>query len=66
MTAFRCFFGTFSKLAIATVLALIGLGAVISGFTILPIFGILLAVPIFYLAWFFIRTPLNRQCEIEV
>ena len=65
MQVFDCFFQTISKLAIGIIFLLFGFGAVISGFTVLPFFGFLLAVPVFFLAWYFIRAHLNRQCEIE-
>ncbi len=65
MANFNCFFQSLSKIAIGLIFILFGMGAVISGFTVLPLFGFLLAVPLFYLAWYFIRVNLNRQCEIE-
>lgn len=65
MSVFNCFFQNISKMAIGSIFILFGLGAVISGFTVLPIFGFLIAIPLFYLAWYFIHVHLNRQCEIE-
>ena len=65
MSVFNCFFQNISKMAIGSIFILFGIGAVISGFTVLPIFGFLIAVPLFYLAWYFIHVHLNRQCEIE-
>lgn len=65
MTIFNCFFQNISKVAIGSVFILFGIGAVISGFTILPVIGFLFAVPFFYLAWYFIRVHLNERCEIE-
>lgn len=65
MTVFNCFPQKLSKLAIGVIFILFGLCAVILGFTVLPFFGFLLAVPLFWLAWYFIHVHLNRQCEIE-
>ena len=65
MQVFNCFFQTISKFAIGVIFLLFGMGAIISGFTLLPMFGFLLAVPLFYLAWYFIHVHLNGQCEIS-
>jgi hypothetical protein len=65
MAKFNCFIQTMSKLVIGIFFVLFGLGAVISGFTVLPIFGFLLAAALFYIGWYFIHAHLNRQCEIE-
>jgi hypothetical protein len=65
MSIFDCFFQNISKTVISSIFILSGIAAVISGFTILPVLGFLAAVPLFYLGWYFIRVPLNRQCEIE-
>ena len=65
MQIFNCFFQSVSKFAIGMIFVLFGFAAVISGFTVLPFLGFFLAVPLFFLAWYFINVNLNRQCEIE-
>lgn len=65
MQVFNCFFQTVSKLVIGLFFLLFGFSAVISGFSVLPLVGFILAVPLFYFAWYFFRAHLNRQCEIE-
>jgi hypothetical protein len=65
MAVLNCLPQKLSKLAVGIIFILFGLCAVVLGFTVLPVFGFVLAVPFFWLAWYFIRVHLNRQCEIE-
>lgn len=61
---FNCVPQTISKLTLAVVFTLLGLGAVVVGLTVLPFIGLLLSIPFFGLAFYFYRTHLTRQCEI--
>ncbi|MFH1155493.1 MAG: hypothetical protein V1793_16930 [Pseudomonadota bacterium] len=54
-----------SKLFFASVLFLGALGLVVSGFTVLPLFGFVLALPVAILAAVVLRLHLNDRCEID-
>ena len=60
----NCLPQTISKLVLAAVFTLFGLGLVIIGLTVLPIIGLLLSLPVFALAFYFFHAHLNRECEI--
>jgi hypothetical protein len=60
-----CLFERFSKLSIGIVLLTFSLIMAISGFTVLPVFGIIVAVPFFLVAIYFLRAHLNRECQLE-
>jgi len=42
-----------------------GIALVVAGFTVLPIFGLILAIPFLAISFYFFRSHLNEQCEIE-
>ena len=54
----------FSKLLLATILLLGGIGFGVIGFTVLPVIGLLAAVPMLVLAGYFYRVHLNERCDI--
>jgi len=54
----------FSKLLLATILLLGGIGFGIIGITVLPVIGLLVAVPLLVLAGYFYRVHLNARCRI--
>lgn len=43
---------------------LLGMGAVVVGVTILPVVGLIFAVPFLCLAFYFYHTHLSSKCEI--
>lgn len=55
----------FSKLVLALILLLGGIGFGIIGFTVLPVVGFLVAIPMLALAGYFYRVHLNDRCRIE-
>jgi uncharacterized membrane protein YuzA (DUF378 family) len=55
----------FSKLMLAVILLIGGLGFGIIGFTVLPLIGFLFAIPMLVLAGYFYRVHLNEHCRIE-
>ena len=65
MLSNNCTSQTISKYLLG--LVFLGLSAVfvVLGFTLFPIFGLLLALPVAGLAVYFFRTRLNDQCELE-
>jgi len=54
-----------SKSLIGGLLLALGLALFVSGFTVLPVFGLVLSVPFIFLAVYFFRVHLNDQCEID-
>lgn len=54
-----------SKMMIGSLLLIGALALVVIGFTILPVVGVILAVPVAGLGIYFIRVHLNEQCEID-
>jgi hypothetical protein len=61
----RCLPERISKLAIAILLLLGGVALVVAGFTVLPVIGLILAIPFLAFSFYFFRSHLNDQCEIE-
>jgi len=55
----------FSKLLLAAILLLGGIGFGVIGFTVLPVIGLLAAVPMLVLSGYFYRVHLNEKCRIE-
>lgn len=54
-----------SKLLVGSLLLIGALVLVAIGFTILPVVGIILAIPVAGLGIYFIRVHLNEKCEID-
>jgi uncharacterized membrane protein YuzA (DUF378 family) len=55
----------FSKLLLAVILLIGGFGFGIIGITVLPVIGLIFAVPMLVLAGYFYRVHLNERCRIE-
>lgn len=54
-----------SKAFVGALLLVGALAFVIAGFTILPIIGFVLAVPLALLSIYFFKIHVNDQCELE-
>jgi len=54
-----------SKWLLALILLLGGIGFGVIGFTVLPVIGFLVAVPMLVLSGYFYRVHLNERCRIE-
>ena len=54
-----------SKSFVGGFLLVLALAAFISGFTILPLIGFVLTVPLVLLGVYFLRIHVNDQCELE-
>ena len=65
MPSLNCRFERLSNFSIGFVLILIGLGFVIIGVTIMPIFGLLIAAPLFIVGFLFIKAHRSEECLIE-
>lgn len=53
-----------SMLFLGITFTLLGMGAVVVGVTILPVVGLIFAVPFLCLAFYFYHTHLSSKCEI--
>jgi uncharacterized membrane protein len=65
MNATNCFFERVSALTIGILLLVGAIGFAVVGLTVLPVVGLVVAVPIFALSVYFFRVHFNRQCEIR-
>lgn len=61
-----CLFERFSKLALGLFFLISAIGFTLSGITIFPIFGFLIAVPALLVSLYFFHAHLNRSCQIDV
>ena len=53
-----------SKMALGILFLIFGTGTAILGVTVLPLIGLVLAVPLFIIGIYFVRTHLNKKCEL--
>jgi len=65
MNKYFCFYEKLSKFSIGMILLVFSLAFMISGFTVLPVFGFVIAIPVFLISLYFFRAHLNRDCQIE-
>lgn len=61
-----CIVERISKAGIGLFFLFITAGFLLSGVTVLPLFGFLLAVPALLASIYFFSAHLNKSCEIEV
>lgn len=66
MKKLECVPQRISKLMLGTLLMVGALGLVVIGFTLLPIFGFMMAVPVAALSLYVFSLHLNDQCEIDL
>jgi hypothetical protein len=65
MNPTSCFFERFSALTIAVLLSIGAVGLAVISFTVMPFVGLIFAVPVAALAFYFFRVHFNRQCQIR-
>ena len=65
MKATECVPQKISKLMMGSMMLIAATALVVIGVTLLPVFGIVLAVPVTALAIYIFRLHLNDQCEID-
>jgi hypothetical protein len=61
-----CIVERISKAGLGLFFLFIAAGFMLSGITVLPLFGFLLAVPALMASIYFFSAHLNKSCEIEV
>lgn len=65
MKASNCVPQTISKYLLGILLAIGAIGLIIIGVTLLPIVGLVMALPVIGLAVYVFQSRLNDQCEID-
>ena len=60
-----CLFERFSKIGLGILFLLTSFGFILSGVTVLPIFGFMIALPFFLLSLYFFRVHINKACQIK-
>ena len=53
-----------SNVTVGFVLMFVGLLFAVTGITVLPVIGLLIAVPVLVLAWIFLVAPRSKACSI--
>ena len=61
-----CIVERISKAGMGLFFLFVTAGFILSGITVLPLFGFLLAVPTLLASIYFFSAHLNKSCEIEV
>jgi uncharacterized membrane protein len=65
MSRLNCFFERVSNIGVGAVLFLIALGFVVITITVIPPFGLLVALPVMALSALFIFARRSRECSIS-
>ena len=60
-----CLSAKISKMALGLFFLFISVGFMLSGITVLPVFGFIIAFPLLFLSLYFFRAHLNKACQIE-
>ena len=65
MSRLNCFFERVSNIGVGAVLFLIALGFVVITITVIPPFGLLVALPVMALSALFLFARRSRECSIS-
>ena len=60
-----CLVERFSKIGLAIVFLMISFAFILSGITVLPFVGFVIALPFVLFSIYFFRAHLNKECQIE-
>jgi len=60
-----CLFERVLKVVLGLFFLFISFGFMLSGMTVLPVFGFLIAIPLVFFSLYFFRAHLNKTCQIE-
>lgn len=66
MKKIKCMPQKVSKLVLGSLILAAAIALIIIGFTLLPVFGFILAVPVIALSFYVYSLHLNDQCEIDL
>lgn len=64
MNRFDCFFERFANFSVALALLSIGLGFTVIGVTILPVVGLIVALPVIGLSFVFFAAQRSHACQV--
>lgn len=66
MNPLSCLFERVTNFGVATTLLFIGLGFLVVSFTVLPVIGLFIAVPILGLSGIFFAAHRSKECSISL
>jgi len=66
MKKIKCMPQKVSKLFLGSLILAAAIALIIIGFTLLPVFGFILALPVIALSFYIYSLHLNDQCEIDL
>lgn len=61
----KCTFERVLKVVLGLFFLAISSGFMLSGMTVLPVFGFLIAIPLLFFSVYFFRAHLDKACQIE-
>ena len=61
----NCLLERFSKIGFGLFFLLTAFGFILSGMTVLPIFGFIFAVPLLMVSFYFFSAHLKKDCQIK-
>ena len=64
MNRISCYFERFSDFAVGLFLLFLGLALTIVSFTIIPVFGLFIAIPVLVLAIAFLGAKRSKECAL--
>ena len=65
MKKYECKYEKLSQIIVGLALLFIAIGLSIITMTALPVFGFVIAVPVFLLAYYFFKAPRSKECTIS-
>ncbi len=64
MKRIDCLFERVSSVGVAVALLFMAMGLSVIGITVLPVIGLVLALPVFVAAGFFLFSPSSKECAL--
>jgi uncharacterized membrane protein YvlD (DUF360 family) len=64
MKRIDCLFERTSSVGVAAALLLMALGMSVIGITILPVLGLIMSLPIYFLSGLFLFSPQSKECAL--
>ena len=65
MIGIHCLFEKVSDLTICLILSVLGLLFIILGFTVIPVLGVLISIPILLVAYAFFKAHRSKECMLK-
>ena len=64
MNRLSCYFERFSDFAVGLFLLFLGIALTVVSFTIIPVFGLIIAIPVLVLAVAFLGAKRSKECAL--